>query len=37
MKKKKFKKDLKELLQCLLVFLSPVIIFTILGLLRIKI
>lgn len=37
MKKKKFKKDLKELLQCMLVFLLPVIIFTILGLLGIKI
>lgn len=37
MKKKKFKKDLKELLQCLLVLFLPVIIFTILGLLGIKI
>jgi hypothetical protein len=37
MKKKKFKKDLKELLECLLVLLSPVIIFTILGLLGIEI
>ena len=37
MKKKKFMKDLKELLQCLLVLFSPVIIFIILALFGIEI
>lgn len=37
MKKKKFKKDLKELLQCLLVLFSPIIIFIILAILGIEI
>lgn len=37
MKKKKFKKDLKELLECLLILFSPIIIFIILALLGIEI
>ena len=34
---KKFLENLKELTECLLILLSPIIIFTILGLLGIKI
>lgn len=37
MKKKKFKEDLKEILQCLLVLFSPIIIFIILAILGIEI